>query len=77
MPTFDNDSWVVLFSASQRTFHIETVEEMLTSNLRTALDRTLTDWMVLSIAATHVQASRDCDLLERKFQEQGLSVPII
>ncbi len=51
-------TYVVLWSPHQRHFHVETVSEMLETNLRIYAEHKLGDYILLSFAADHSEAHK-------------------
>jgi hypothetical protein len=61
------EMFVVEWSPRQRSYHFETVGEMLENNLRATLDGKQTDYLPIYITRTKEEARRVRDSIEARF----------
>lgn len=65
----NNEMFVVEYSVSQGTFHIETVKDMLKTNIEIALRETAVDYIPLFFTATKDEAVVAADAFRVKFTD--------
>ena len=63
------DIWVVLWSATQRAVHIDTVQKMLESNRAAFNERRRTDYIVMAVTNSREKAEEIADDLKRRRDE--------
>lgn len=66
---FDLESYAVLWSPSQNTFHIETIRRMLDVNRRAFNSKSKADYIVMEIADSYEEAGKACSKLKSKREE--------
>jgi len=64
-----NKIWVLEWSSRQATFHIQTVDKMLTRNMETYLQRRNadSDWIVVAVAESRLECQTICQKLKAAF----------
>ena len=63
------DIWVVLWSATQRAVHIDTVQKMLESNRAAFNERRRTDYIVMAVTNSRERADEIAEDLKRRRDE--------
>jgi len=69
MNTIDGNTHVVLWSPHQRQFHIETLKQMLDTNLRIYFAQNVGDYILLAFAKSSDEAGKIIDTLEAKLKQ--------
>jgi hypothetical protein len=72
-------TWVVTWSRSQDCFHVETVDEMLQSNLEVFFHQNPypSDWIVVGFADTIHEANEITVRLKKKMDDPSFGTPTL
>lgn len=62
---------VVEFSARQQCFHVESLEDMISSNIRAFKGQSMTDYLPIGIFKTREEAHRFLDKAHAVLDERG------
>lgn len=69
-----SEIYIVEFSLSQRCFHVDTMEFVFRKNIRSVLDRTQSDWIMVGISKKYNEATDLVDVFRKELKMDDYTI---